>query len=299
MKRKSVAVISADAPLSENKRSSRSRTPTTTNKRRVEAEDRERKDKDTKTRKAALKEAISSVVQVDIPSTARATPTKEIIRIDSVDEPTIVSSSPNPSDNHFSTSIQKNSVSKRVSLSQTSPTPSHATSVAMMTRSARKRQSIGTETPLISSLSSVQPLSASKSQASIIIHSANPTSFQLIEPLADEAEITIIWNQSLTALMLCMGTIGPLFLALITAFYCFGLLFESQLIASVGVVYAYIFLLIMGSYGLFVLPVIVISRIFTSLVAPPESRESDYLFYARCGLLFGITVLGLTFSKLF
>lgn len=93
----------------------------------------------------------------------------------------------------------------------------------------------------------------------------------------DEAEIIDIWNQCWSALYLCISTIGPIFLAVILIAYLSSKMTASQMIASVGVVFTYVFLLIMVGYTVAIVPFVLISRIFTSLVAPQNGVETEEL----------------------
>mmetsp|Transcript_15092 Transcript_15092/g.25156 ORF Transcript_15092/g.25156 Transcript_15092/m.25156 type:complete len:102 (-) Transcript_15092:78-383(-) len=72
---------------------------------------------------------------------------------------------------------------------------------------------------------------------------------------------------------MCLTMIGPFFLAVILVCYFLGMIHQSQAIACVGVVYTLLFLTIMGSYTVVMLPCILISRLFTSMLVSPEERS--------------------------
>ena len=80
-------------------------------------------------------------------------------------------------------------------------------------------------------------------------------------------EVISIWNQCWSAMFICMMTIGPVFLTITLISYTVSKITSSQAIASVGVIYTYIYLVIMGSYIVVILPFLVMSRLFTSLVS--------------------------------
>ena len=105
-----------------------------------------------------------------------------------------------------------------------------------------------------------------------------------IDKLSDESEIVSVWNQCWDALYLCLTTIGPIFLAVILYCYFAGMVKQSQAIASVGVVYTLLFITIMGTYVVAMLPFILISRVFTSLVAPNGSQYSSAQVNLYCRL---------------
>lgn len=97
---------------------------------------------------------------------------------------------------------------------------------------------------------------------------------ELVDNSADDLEIVSLWNQTWGALYLCLTTIGPVFLTVILVSYALGTLQQSQAIATVGVVYTLLFLTIMGSYSVVILPCILISRVFTSIVSPHTTSHS-------------------------
>jgi hypothetical protein len=109
-------------------------------------------------------------------------------------------------------------------------------------------------------------------------------------PEMDEA--ISIWNQCWSALFNSMMTIGPLFLAITLMSYAASKISSSQAIASVGVIYAYLYIVILGSYVVALLPFILISRVFTSLVSSPGSMaaedKSKALFHIRLLILMSL-----------
>lgn len=113
---------------------------------------------------------------------------------------------------------------------------------------------------------------------------------------SDDLEITSLWHQMWGALYMCLTTIGPLFLVVVLSCYFLGTLQQSQAIASIGVVYTILFMTIMGSYTLVILPCILIARVFTSIVSPHATCHTpeEINLYSRLLVLIGAAV-GLTY----
>uniref|UniRef100_A0A7S3GQ38 Transmembrane protein n=1 Tax=Spumella elongata TaxID=89044 RepID=A0A7S3GQ38_9STRA len=97
---------------------------------------------------------------------------------------------------------------------------------------------------------------------------------QVREPSSEDHEIVSVWNQVWGSLMISLQTLGPAFLIIILSCYFLGTLHQSQAIATVGVVYTLLFLTIMGSYTVVILPCILIARVFTSIVSPHATAHS-------------------------
>mmetsp|Transcript_119335 Transcript_119335/g.234431 ORF Transcript_119335/g.234431 Transcript_119335/m.234431 type:complete len:301 (+) Transcript_119335:105-1007(+) len=115
----------------------------------------------------------------------------------------------------------------------------------------------------------------------------------------DEKEIVGLWNQTWGALHMSLSMIGPPFLFIILACYFMGMMQKSQAIASVGVVYVFLFFTIMGSYMLTILPCILVSRMFTCLVSPNATPQSaaELNLYSRLLVLI-IAAVGLSYHFL-
>jgi hypothetical protein len=86
-----------------------------------------------------------------------------------------------------------------------------------------------------------------------------------------EEEAVGIWTQAWNALFLCLVLIGPAMLSVILLCYVAGMSMQSQQVACVGVVYTLLFLVLMGLFCAAVLPCILLSRLFISVVAPQAS----------------------------
>jgi hypothetical protein len=108
----------------------------------------------------------------------------------------------------------------------------------------------------------------------------------------DEKEIVSLWNQTFGALNMCLTFLGPTFLIVILGCYFMGMMQKSQAIATVGVVYTFLFLSIMGSYTLVILPCILVSRLFTCLVTPHATGHTaaEINLYSRLLVLISAVV---------
>jgi hypothetical protein len=99
----------------------------------------------------------------------------------------------------------------------------------------------------------------------------------------EEEELVSLWRQSWTAINVSLTTVGPLFLILILLSYVFSQITQSQTVASVGLVYIFVFLLVVGSYFLATVPFIVLANAINALVNPTsDSAQKDF---ARLALL--------------
>mmetsp|Transcript_29201 Transcript_29201/g.64830 ORF Transcript_29201/g.64830 Transcript_29201/m.64830 type:complete len:220 (-) Transcript_29201:64-723(-) len=105
------------------------------------------------------------------------------------------------------------------------------------------------------------------------ITSESSSSEYLLASVEEEAEEEAvgIWTQAWNALFLCLVLIGPAMLSVILLCYVVGMSMQSQQVACVGVVYTLLFLVLMGLYGAAVLPCILLSRLFISVVASQAS----------------------------
>jgi hypothetical protein len=115
----------------------------------------------------------------------------------------------------------------------------------------------------------------------------------------DEKEIVSLWEQTWGALHMSLIMIGPPFLFIVLACYFMGMLRQSQAIASVGVVYAFLFLTVMGSYAVVILPCILLARLFTVLVSAhaPERSAAEVNLYSRLLILF-VAAAGMAYHYL-
>ena len=92
-----------------------------------------------------------------------------------------------------------------------------------------------------------------------------------------EDEMVSLWQQYWTSLDMCMSTVTPLFLALVLALYAFSAITKSQTIASIGLVYVFVFLIIMGSYFFAIVPFILVSNAISSVIAPGKTAQRDFV----------------------
>lgn len=102
-----------------------------------------------------------------------------------------------------------------------------------------------------------------------------------------EDEMVSLWQQYWTSLDMCMSTVTPLFLTLVLALYAFSVMTKSQTIASIGLVYVFVFLIIMGSYFFAIVPFILVSNAISSVVAPGKTAQKDFVRLALLVLSVG------------
>lgn len=87
-------------------------------------------------------------------------------------------------------------------------------------------------------------------------------------------EFMRLWNQFYTAMDTCVSTVAPIFLTVILVLYAVSAVTKSQTIASIALVYVFVFLTIMFSYFFAIVPFILISNAISSIVSP-EGKSSQ------------------------
>lgn len=153
------------------------------------------------------------------------------------------------------------------------PEPSPVPKTAVSTASLASSSGIKTRTPL---RMPTTPIS--------------PETLASVEPgTDDEKEIVSLWEQTWGALHTSLIMVGPPFLFIILACYFMGTIKQSQAIASVGVVYTFLLLTVLGSYLVVILPCILVARLFTLLVSSqaPERSAAEVNLYSRLLILIG------------
>ena len=95
-----------------------------------------------------------------------------------------------------------------------------------------------------------------------------------LESSEDDAELTLLWEQFWSTIDLCSITVSPLFLVLILSLYAASLVTNSQVIASIGLVYVFLFLTIMGSYFFVIVPFILASNTIGNILTPAGGTGS-------------------------
>lgn len=156
------------------------------------------------------------------------------------------------------------------------------------------------KSPLSGRKGAKSPIASSTSQHTLTqlrneTRRINPNYAEQASP-DDEKEIISLWNQTWNALYMCLTIIGPAFLAIILGCYFMGTMQQSQAIASVGVVYTALFVFIMGSYILVILPCILVARLFTLIVSSPSSSHTaeEINLYSRLLVLIA-TAIGMAY----
>ena len=87
-------------------------------------------------------------------------------------------------------------------------------------------------------------------------------------------EVIRLWNQFYIAMDTCLSTVAPIFLVVILVLYAVSAVTKSQTIASIALVYVFVFLTIMFSYFFAIVPFILISNAISSIVTP-EGKSSQ------------------------
>lgn len=102
-------------------------------------------------------------------------------------------------------------------------------------------------------------------------------------------EITGLAEQYWSTLSHCFSTIGPFFLFLVLILYALSAVTGSQAIASIGLVYVFTFLIIMGTFYFATLPFIIVSNTISRLLFPNgTSNQKDLTRVAFLMLTIGI-----------
>ena len=101
-------------------------------------------------------------------------------------------------------------------------------------------------------------------------------------------EIHKLWSQYAVALDTCVSTVSPLFITMILTLYLSSVVTRSQTIASIGLVYVFVFFILLFSYFAAIVPFILISNVLCSLlISQGQKPEKDYV---RLGVLFSVIV---------
>ena len=104
------------------------------------------------------------------------------------------------------------------------------------------------------------------------------------EPHSDE--LHKLWSQYAVALDTCISTVSPLFLTVILALYLSSVVTRSQTIASIGLVYVFVFFILLFSYFAAIVPFILISNALCSvLISQGQKPQKDYV---RLAVLFSV-----------
>jgi hypothetical protein len=91
-------------------------------------------------------------------------------------------------------------------------------------------------------------------------------------------ELHQLWSQFCVAMDTCISTVTPLFLTMILALYLVSAVTKSQTIASIGLVYVFVFLMLLFSYFAAIVPFILVSNAICSSLAPTgNSPQKDFI----------------------
>lgn len=101
-------------------------------------------------------------------------------------------------------------------------------------------------------------------------------------------EIHKLWSQYAVALDTCVSTVSPIFVTMILTLYLSSVVTRSQTIASIGLVYVFVFFILLFSYFAAIVPFILISNALCSvLISQGQKPQKEYV---RLGVLFSVIV---------
>lgn len=109
----------------------------------------------------------------------------------------------------------------------------------------------------------------------------------------DSEELQAVWTQCLQALFTCSLYTGPIFAAVVLFCYAVGKITVNKAVASIGVAYASLFLLIMGSYVVAIVPFVLVSKMVTQSVFFGSNKEKDSEVHVRLFLFLLIAMSGI------
>lgn len=113
-----------------------------------------------------------------------------------------------------------------------------------------------------------------------------------METSENEGELIVLWQQYWSTIDLCFTTVSPLFLVLILTLYAASSVTNSQIIASIALVYVFLFLIIMSSYFFAIVPFILASNTIGNILAPSGTgSKSSQKVFTRLFLLFILTAV--------
>lgn len=91
-------------------------------------------------------------------------------------------------------------------------------------------------------------------------------------------ELHQLWSQFCVAMDTCISTVTPLFLTVILVLYLVSAVTKSQTIASIGLVYVFVFLMLLFSYFAAIVPFILVANAICSSLAPSgKSPQKDFV----------------------
>jgi hypothetical protein len=111
-------------------------------------------------------------------------------------------------------------------------------------------------------------------------------------------ELHQLWSQFCVAMDTCISTVTPLFLTMILALYLVSAVTKSQTIASIGLVYVFVFLMLLFSYFAAIVPFILVSNAICSSMAPTgKSPQKDFIRLSVLMCSIGVVVGYVKYGK--
>ena len=102
-------------------------------------------------------------------------------------------------------------------------------------------------------------------------------------------EVMRLWNQFFIAMDTCISTVSPIFLSVILVLYAISAVAKSQTIASIALVYVFLFITIMFSYFFAIVPFILISNAISSVVS--SEGKSNHRDLVRVTVLIAVITI--------
>lgn len=104
-------------------------------------------------------------------------------------------------------------------------------------------------------------------------------------------ELSKLWSQVCIAMDTCITTVTPLFITIILMLYLVSALSKSQTIASIGLVYVFVFHILLFSFFAAIVPFILVANALCSLLSlKGQAPQRDFVRLAVLMCVIGVTV---------
>jgi hypothetical protein len=104
-------------------------------------------------------------------------------------------------------------------------------------------------------------------------------------------ELSKLWSQICIAMDTCITTVTPLFITIILMLYLVSAISKSQTVASIGLVYVFVFHILLFSFFAAIVPFILVSNALCSLLAQQgQAPRRDFVRLAVLVCVIGVTV---------
>ena len=104
-------------------------------------------------------------------------------------------------------------------------------------------------------------------------------------------ELSKLWSQICIAMDTCITTVTPLFITIILMLYLVSAISKSQTVASIGLVYVFVFHILLFSFFAAIVPFILVSNALCSLLSlKGQAPQRDFVRLAVLMCVIGVTV---------